>query len=420
MSDVSRRKVLGGTLAATTLLAAPNIAMTQETALKFVWLALPEAQWKPLFDEFAQRHPKIKLAIETIPFNQIYQTLEVRLGARTSEPDIFLCDSPMTASFAARGHLLDVDSIIDRNRLVPSAIPAASYQNKLYAAPFGSSSVMIYYNRRLFREAGIELPSIDPAKRLTWEQVYDIGKKISKPGENVWGLVFEQSDRPFMLLPLGQSLGGKAISDDGFPSTGYIDAPPFVEAYTFMQKLYADKVAPTGQLDPAPIPNLFAAGKVGMMVGAVFTYQTLRKLVGDYLGVTPDANFAKGTPGSPTGAWNLGINPRTLHKEAALQAVSDLLSDDLQITWAKLRPYPPTIAAVWDKLGESFFSSDMWKIARYEQANTAVIRPVTPGFREYEDILRSALRDIQFGANVQASLTAAARKIDREIVKYKS
>ena len=50
---------------------------------------------------------------------------------------------------------------------------------------------------------------------------------------------------------------------------------------------------------------------------------------------------------------------------------------------------------------------------------TALARPATPGFREYEDILRVTLRDMQSGGNVKDQLTAAAQKIDREIAKYK-
>jgi multiple sugar transport system substrate-binding protein len=65
------------------------------------------------------------------------------------------------------------------------------------------------------------------------------------------------------------------------------------------------------------------------------------------------------------------------------------------------------------------FNSDMWRIVAKELEGTALPRPATPGFREYEDVLRVALRDIQSGGNVQQALSAAAQKIDREIAKYK-
>jgi hypothetical protein len=45
---------------------------------------------------------------------------------------------------------------------------------------------------------------------------------------------------------------------------------------------------------------------------------------------------------------------------------------------------------------------------------------VTPGFREYEEVLRLALRDIQMGSDPKPTLAAAAQKVDRELQKYRT
>ncbi len=416
--STTRRGFVEGALATGAAVAMPAVARAQATTLKVVWMGWPENQVKPLMDEFEKRNPQIRLAVERIPFNQLFQTLEVRLNARTGDPDIFICDSPLTASYASRGHLMELDSILDKSRLSPSALAAATYQGKVYSAPFGSSMQVLFYNRALFKEAGVEPPSADPAKRWTWEQVYDAGKKIAKPAENIWGFAFEQSERPYQLLPLGQSLGGKALSDDGLKATGFIDGPAFVEAYTFMQKLYTDKVAPTGQFDPAIVPELFGSGKIAMLLAGTFNYDTAKKYQTLDFGVAPHPYFAKGKPVTPTGAWHVGVNARTTQKDAVAQFLRDMLTDDMQMLWFRLRPYPPVVQAVWDKMGDTF-STDMWRIARAELDTTALPRPATPGFREYEDALRIALRDIQTGADVKATLTTAAQKIDRDIAKYR-
>ena len=112
------------------------------------------------------------------------------------------------------------------------------------------------------------------------------------------------------------------------------------------------------------------------------------------------------------------MNPRTQQKAAASKFVTEMLTDDINAQWFKLRNNVPTLNSVWEKEA-GMFNNDLWKIARYDVQNTAITRPSTPGFREYEDVLRVALRDIQSGANVQQSLSAAAQKIDREIAKYK-
>ena len=156
-----------------------------------------------------------------------------------------------------------------------------------------------------------------------------------------------------------------------------------------------------------------------MILAGTFVYDTLKsKFPNLDFGVAAHPYFAKGKPVTPTGAWHFGVNPRTTQKEATAQFVRDMLSDDINALWFKLRPYVPTLKAVWDKEAASF-SSDMWKITRRELEGTAQPRPSTPGFREYEDVVRVTLRDLQAGGNVQQALTAAAQKIDREIAKYK-
>ncbi len=416
----TRRTILSTGLAAGAAIAMPSVLRAQQTTLKVVWMGWPENQVVPLFAEFEKRNPSIKLAVERMPFSQIFQALEVRLNARNGDPDIYIVDSPLTASYAARGHLMELDALINKARFAPSGIQAASYNGKIYSAPFGSSMQVLYYNKAMFKAAGLEEPSADPAKRWTWEQVMEAGRKLAKPADNVWGFTFEQQERPYQLLPLGQSLGGTALSSDGFKATGFIDGPAFVEAFTFMQKLYTEaKISPPGQFDTALTPEIFGAGKCGMLLGGTFIFDTLKsKFPTLEFGVAPHPFFAKGKPVTPTGAWHFGVNPRSAQKQAVGQFVTDMLSDDMNQLWFKLRPYVPTLNAVWDKEAATF-NTDMWKIVKSEMQSTALSRPATPGFREYEDILRVALRDMQAGGNVQQMLTAAAQRIDREIAKYK-
>ncbi|WP_204274334.1 hypothetical protein, partial [Klebsiella aerogenes] len=81
------------------------------TTLRAVWMGWPENQVTPLFDEVQKRRPEIRLQVERIPFTQVFQTIEVKLNGRTPDPDIYICDSPLTASYASRGHLMALDGM---------------------------------------------------------------------------------------------------------------------------------------------------------------------------------------------------------------------------------------------------------------------------------------------------------------------
>src|SRR5882724_8681125 len=130
MPSLSRRHLITSGAASGIALAMPHVARAQQTTLKVVWMGWPDNQVLPLMAEFEKRNPAIKLAVERMPFSQIFQALEVRLNGRTSDPDVYIVDSPLTASYAARGHLMELDALIDKSRFAPSAIASASYQSK--------------------------------------------------------------------------------------------------------------------------------------------------------------------------------------------------------------------------------------------------------------------------------------------------
>lgn len=422
MAKIARRGLGRLSLAAgaAAALGATPARAQAPTTLKVIWMGWPDNQVNPLMEWFEKRNPSIKLAVEKIPFNQIFQTIEVRLQARNADPDIFICDSPLTASYGARGHLMDLTPHLDASRFAKSALAAATHEGKIASAPFGSSMQVMFYNKALFREAGVAPPPADVAQRWTWEKTLEAARKLTDAAKGQWGYAFEQSERPYQLLPLGQSLGGVALSPDGFKASGFIDGPAFVEAYTWMQRLYSDwKVSPQGQFDPNIPVEMFGNGKVAMLVAGTFSVATLQQRFPNLdFGIAPMPYFEKGKPVTPTGAWHFAINPRTRNQSQTLTFLRDFMTEELHSLWFKLRPYPPVLKSIWDA-EKATFDSDMWRIVRHELDNTAQPRPATPGFREYEDLVRVALRDIQTGADVKAALSGAAQRIDREMQKYR-
>jgi multiple sugar transport system substrate-binding protein len=421
---VTTRRALLGWMAGAALLATGGWATAvsaEQATLNALWMGWPEEQVDPLMDAFREAHPEITLNVERIPFAQIFQTIEVRLNARGPDPDIFIVDSPLTASYAVRGYLLDLTPHLDASRFTKAGLAAGTVDGKIYSAPFGSSSALLFYNKKLLAEAGIEPPSTDPAERWTWAELVDAAKKVAKPDQGIWGFVFEQAERPYQLLPLPMSLGAEMISADGLTATGYLDSAKSAEAFQFYQDLYQkEQVSPPGVFDNNLTFELFGTGKVGFFVGNPYDLVNLPNKYPDLeWGLAPHPYFADGTPVTPTGAWHIGVNPNTDQMEAALTFIDFMMQDDTQRLWLSLRPYPPVLEAVWEAEADTTFADPGWGIVRHELAETARARPATPGWREYEDIMRLAIRDIQTGADVQATLTAAAERIDRELAKYR-
>lgn len=401
--------------------AALAVGAHAQTELNVVWMGWAEESVKPLMDWFGKENPDINLNYQRIPYNELLSTLEVRLGSRTPEPDLYSADASLTASYAARGHLLDLTPYFadDLDRFDSAALGAASYNGKMYAGPFATSMQLMFVNVDLFKKAGVELPSTDIDGRWTWEQVREAAKAIAKPEDNLWGVLLEQSDRPYQLLPLMQSKGAQLVSDDGLEATGYVNGEKFVEAAQFYADLFgADKVSPPGLFELNLVQEVFHTGHAAMMVGGTWNLGRLEKSADFEWIAVPHPYFAGGVPVTPTGSWQIGINPRTEHLDESVRFMKFFMRDDVQAEWYKLRPYPPVLKANWDNLSD-LLTGKPWDIAKYELQNTAVPRPPIPGFREYEEILKLAFRDIQQGADVRERLDKAAREMDRELAKYK-
>jgi maltose-binding protein MalE len=59
------------------------------------------------------------------------------------------------------------------------------------------------------------------------------------------------------------------------------------------------------------------------------------------------------------------------------------------------------------------------KLFYWEMVHTAIARPRTPAYREYEDLLRQAFANIRQGADPAQEMNAAAEKIDAQIRRYR-
>lgn len=417
---IGRRQFLAGAAGAAVLGSVGRLHAQAPVTLSVPWMGWPEEQVRPLMAAF-EATSGVKVAEERLPIAELFRTLEVRLSARSTTPDVYLVDGPLTASYAARGHLLDLGSLVadERDRYVPSTLIQGSFKDKLYSLPLGTSSQLLFYNKKLFADAGLAEPSADPEKRLTWEEVLDMAKALTIAEKSQFGFAFENSN-PYQLLPLPQSRGIKVIGDDGLTAKGFVDGDGMVDVMTWYKELFhTHKVSPVGTFQTGVTQEMFGSGKLAMIVGGTWNLSGFAKFKDLDFGVVSHPYFKGGKAATPTGSWHVGINPRTAHMAQCEAFVKWMSTRDAMNLWFDLRQYPPSLKQIWDERASTTFVDPVWKIVQYELANTATPRPQTPGYREYEEFLRTAIQDIQTGGDVKGSLSKAASSIDREMRKYR-
>jgi fructooligosaccharide transport system substrate-binding protein len=422
---LSRRDVLrlGGGAAAGTFMgtwgAARALSAPQAT-LKWVSVERGEPRntgMRKTVETFQRNNPNAKVELELVPFDQYFQKIAIALSSG-SGVDVFDVDSPLVTSYAVQDALLPLDEYIDKKDwedFVAVERATATVQGKIMSVPWSSSEQGLYYNVEMLAAAGIK-PAAGVGDRWTWEKTLDAARKLTKKAPDgstaVWGLTIEQVDRPYQILPLLESNGALPISPDGKRVAGVLNSPQAVEAVRFYGDLFNKwKVSPKAQLQDA-----FGNKQAALYLANTPWVNILRTRFPDLkFGVMPHPYFKK--PVTPTGAWHLGVFRKTAHPREAAELAKTFGSREVADTVFKTMNYMPVRTSTFARFAPDF-KAPPWDLFLFELKHTAVRRPATPAYREYEDILRTALRNVMEGGDAKAELDAAAQKIDREVAKY--
>jgi ABC-type glycerol-3-phosphate transport system substrate-binding protein len=275
-------------VAAVTGIVAATGASAQQHVLNMLVLSEDAPKIQKVADAYQAKHPDVAIKMQSAPWDQYFQTAELRLNSKDMSVDLVYVDVPLIAGYASRGFLATVDPNLDTSALVPSSLNAGKYDGKLYALPINNSAQVLFYNKKLFADAGVTPPDgltpggtatqaqaneIASSKRWTWEQVAEAAQKLTqkKGGKTaVWGFSFDQINELYQLQPLGESLGTDVISPDGKTAQGYLDSPAWVKGATFWSELYNKwGVSPKGLSHDEP-PQLFANGQLALFAGGTW------------------------------------------------------------------------------------------------------------------------------------------------------
>ena len=376
---------------------------------------------------FEAEYPNYSVKLELMPFDKLFQSLEVRLSAKDPSLDVFLVDAPVVANYTVKGFLAPLDPLIDpaaKARITSSSLNASTFRKQLMVLPLNSSTVNLYYNKDIFAKRGVTPPPNDVNKRWTWDQVADAAKKLtySENGQKVYGLVFEQINRPYQLIPLGQSAGAKQlVSDDGLTSKGYTNSDAMVKGTQFYYDIYNTwKVSP--KVAAEETANYFQSGKVAMFVGGPWDIPGFKAAKVNF-GFAPHPYFKGGSPVTPTGSWMLGVSAFSSKKEAAAKFIEyTATAEGAQINF-DIGGNLPCSLAVLNKIKTDpkyqQFPDNAMQLAVFEALNTAVSRPLTPGYTEWQSVMEEAYANIMNGTQPKKALNDAVSEIDAQLKKYK-
>lgn len=378
-------------------------------------------------DAYMAKNPDVTIVLEEYPFSEYNEAVTIKLGSK-GNIDLVMTDTTMPSGYAYRGWIQSVDTYFteqERAEFASALVDAGTYDGLLYSPPVCNSSQALFYNKDLLDRAGVQYPSDDPLKRLTWEEIVAISQRVisATNDKSVYGIVFEQVDRPYQVLPIPNSLGANAFSPDGMKVDGYLNSPKFVEAmqwYSDIHNVY--NVAPRG-VSASDSVGLFQAGKVAFIVANVFNYATFDKLDTLRFGYAPYPYFKQGAPATPTGSWHLSLAAGSNNVDASIDFMKYFtLGEGNKIfldTRGAFASSKATLEAYQTDSAYANFPQSIMRLASYEAQNTAYPRPSTLAYGEFETIVESAFADIRNGLNVTDALNSAVQRLNTQLAMYK-
>jgi sn-glycerol 3-phosphate transport system substrate-binding protein len=341
---MKRREFLRGAAAAAGVLAAKPAIAQSSTEISFYYPVAVGGPITKLIDayaaDFEKENPSIK--VKPIYAGTYQETIVKALTAHKS-------GNPPTTSVLLS---TDMFTLIDEDAVVPiddfvkteddrawlkSFFPAFMLNSqtggKTWGAPFQRSTVVLYWNKDLFKEA-----RLDPEKApTTWAEQISFAQALTKADGSgapaQWGIQVPSSGFPYWLFQGFTTQAGAVLMNEDGNRTFY-DKPEVIEALSYWVDLSRKhKVQPPGIVEWGTTPKDFFEKKTAMMWTTT----------GNLTNVRNNAKFPFGVAmlpagkrrGSPTGGGNFYISskvPRS-QQEAAFKFIRWITTPERAAQW---------------------------------------------------------------------------------------
>lgn len=402
---LTRRRLLAS-LATAPLVGGCGLQGKQRTTIRF-WNGFTGPDGRTmlrLVRRFNEQNPDIFVLMQRMDWGTYWNKLFVAgLGGRA--PEIFVLHTRTLLRFARAGFAAPLDPLLGdfpTQDIDDNVWRATQVDGNHYGLPLDVHAMGMYYNKKLFRQAGLD-PERPPRTR---SEFVDAIRRMKKPGKNgepdQWGYVFTNFETcTYTFL---RQFGGEVFTPDLSRCT--LSRPENVAALQFCRSLIVDGLVPSPENVDSWIG--FRQGRVGMVFEGIYMLADLQKQKDLEFGGAPVPQVAK-TEAVWADSHNLclksGLAPRV---QAAAWRFMRFLSDN-SVAWAAGGQIPtrPSLRATpeFEQMAvQSAFATQI-PFVRYEPQLPFIFEYLTEYNLAVEKILRGR-------ASAEEALSAAEKKVN--------
>ncbi|MGW1814621.1 extracellular solute-binding protein [Streptomyces sp. NPDC002125] len=301
--------------------------------------------FKKLAEGFEKEHPKVDVKYVNVPFGEAQNKFKNAAQAGAGAPDVIRSEVAWTPEFADLGYLAPLDgtaALKDQDDFLDQAAASTKYKGKTYAVPQVIDSMGIFYNKKMFADAGVEPPATIADLKTVAKKIKD---KTGKTG------LYLRGDDSYYFLSFLYGEGGDLV--DAESKTVTVDGAEGVKAFNVVKDLVDSGTAKTDATDGwENMMQSFKNGDVAMMING--PWAVADTLTGKEF--TDKANLGISTvpagsaaQGAPQGGHNLGVYAGSKNLDASYAFVEYMTSVEAQAQTAGDLNLLPTRTSAYSK-----------------------------------------------------------------------
>lgn len=362
---------------------------------------------------FSEAYPDIEVDVEVVASSSYVATYKNYIAAGEA-PDIMFGKPQTMTEFVEGGYFMDLTGEACLENVLPILTDECKVNGGIYGFPIDAQVKACFYNKKMFRDAGVEVPKTKTEFLEVCDTFMDQGiYPLVHPYNFIHG-VFHELDSYFTSM--AAATGNEQVWLDSQNGVKDLTGNETVkEALEMFSKLASYKDAGDTAVDQTQGVQNFAAGQRPMYINGGW-------LMGDVLAASPDGEFGMfPAPWSDNPEENklwVGIDDvfivssQTEHKDEVMTLLNFFASEECSKTWMDVSKLMTSNTAVSTEDADDFIK----EIKSYIDSDRIVSKSLVPDYTsEYSTAFRTKLQEFVTLDDSQRDVDQLIKEIDEEI-----
>jgi len=416
---------------ATTTAAVATTAAAAPVELTFYFPTAVDGPIKTTFqgyaDAFTKANPNIKVnTVFAGTYTDVLKKIQTEVKGGGATADVAILLSTDIYTLADNDLVIPMDDLVKADKdgsawlsdFYPAFMQNSMALGKTWGIPFQRSTPVLFYNKDLFKEAGLN-PDKAPQ---TFKEMAEDAQKLTKADGSRWGIKIPSDGFPYWLYQgFAISNGQNVVADAG--NKVFFNTPAALQGLKDFQSLITDyKAMPKGVIVWGDTPKDFISGNAAMIYHTTGSLTSILSQAKFDVGVGFLPAGSKGF-GAPTGGGNLYImkSSSAAKQQAAYKYIKFLTEPERLADWTKVTGYVAPRKAAWetDTLKTLLKDKPQYGVAR-DQLQYAAKELTSHEGAQIQAILGKAVQSVITGdKDAQKALDDAQKEAEKILADYK-